>query len=264
MENEPYIRLGFFFGIFATMSAWELIDPKRKLTTSKPLRWFSNLTLTFLNSFLMRVLFPVLAVGVAHIADEQGLGILNKFAISELLAGFMAILFLDFIIYAQHYAFHVLPHGWMLHKMHHTDLDLDVTSGARFHPIEIFISMFIKVSVVMIIGAPPWAVLAFEVLLNATAMFNHSNVNLPVSIDRVMRLFVVTPDMHRVHHSVIVNETNSNFGFNFPWWDRIFGTYIDQPEKGHYNMKIGLANFRDSREVAFPNMLLIPFQGKER
>ena len=148
--------------------------------------------------------------------------------------------------------------------MHHTDMDIDVTTGARFHPIEILLSMCIKVSVVLIIGAPPWAVLIFEVLLNATAMFNHSNVNIPASIDRVLRLFVVTPDMHRVHHSVIIRETNSNYGFNFPWWDRIFKTYNAQPVRGHTGMKIGLANFRDPKRLTLPWLLAIPFLGKER
>ncbi len=264
MENEAYIRLGFFFGVFIIMAIYEGVSPKRELKAPKATRWFTNLSITFLNSLLLRWLFPVLAIGMAYVAEEQGLGILNKIEIPEYMSVLIAVLFLDFIIYAQHYAFHVLHHPWKLHMMHHTDLDLDVTSGARFHPIEIMLSMFIKVSVVLIIGASPLAVLIFEVLLNVTAMFNHSNVNIPVGIDRVLRLFVVTPDMHRVHHSVIINETNSNYGFNFPWWDRIFGTYNDQPVKGHYDMTIGLANFRDPGELIFPKLLKIPFKDKER
>jgi len=264
MENEAYIRLGFFFGMFIIMAIYEVVSPKRKLTTPKASRWFTNLSITFLNSLLLRWLFPVLAIGMAYIAEEKGLGILNKFEMPEYMSVLIAVLFLDFIIYAQHYAFHVLPHPWKLHMMHHTDMDLDVTSGARFYPIEIMLSMFIKVSIVMIIGAPPMAVLIFEVLLNATAMFNHSNVNIPVSIDRIVRLFVVTPDMHRVHHSVIIRETNSNYGFNFPWWDRMFGTYNDQPVKGHHGMTIGLPNFRKPKELVFPKLLKIPFQDKER
>lgn len=264
MDNEAIIRLGSFFGIFALMSVWEVLAPKRALTTSKAVRWSSNLAITFINSLLLRFIFPVLAIGVAYIGTEQGLGILNKVEIPELLSGLIAIILLDFAIYAQHYAFHMLPYPWRLHMMHHTDMDIDVTTGARFHPIEILLSMCIKVSIVMIIGAPPWAVLIFEVLLNATAMFNHSNVNIPVSIDRVLRLFVVTPDMHRVHHSVIIRETNSNYGFNFPWWDRIFKTYNAQPVKGHTGMKIGLANFRDPKRLTLPWLLAIPFLGKER
>jgi len=264
MENEAYIRLGFFFGIFMIMAMYEVIAPKRKLTTSKKLRWFTNLSITFLNSLLLRWLFPVLAIGIAYMAEEKGLGILNKVELPKVISILIAVLFLDFIIYVQHYAFHVLHHPWKLHMMHHTDLDLDVTSGARFHPVEIMLSMCIKVSVVLFIGAPPVAVLIFEVLLNATAMFNHSNVNIPVNIDRILRLFVVTPDMHRVHHSVIIRETNSNYGFNFPWWDRIFGTYNDQPVKGHYDMTIGLANFRDLKPLVFPKLLMIPFQDRER
>ena len=264
MENEAYIRLGVFFGIFIIMAISEVIAPKRKLTAPKAARWFTNLSITFLNSLLLRWLFPVLAIGMAYVAKEHGLGILNKIEMPEYLSVLIAVLFLDFIIYAQHYAFHMLPHPWKLHMMHHTDMDLDVTSGARFHPIEIMLSMFIKVSIVMIIGAPPLAVLIFEVMLNATAMFNHSNVNIPVGVDRIVRLFVVTPDMHRVHHSVIIRETNSNYGFNFPWWDRIFGTYNDQPEKGHHGMTIGLPNFRDAEALVFPKLLKIPFQDKER
>ncbi|UCH80104.1 MAG: sterol desaturase family protein [Nitrospiraceae bacterium] len=264
MENVGYIRLGCFVGIFVIMALWEVLAPKRKLTTSKSMRWFSNLSITILNTVLLRWIFPVLAIGMAYVAEEKGLGVLNRIEIPEIMSVLIAVLVLDFIIYGQHYAFHVLYHPWKLHMMHHTDMDLDVTSGARFHPIEILLSMCIKVSVVMIIGAPPLAVLTFEVLLNATAMFNHSNVNIPAAVDRILRLFVVTPDMHRVHHSVIINETNSNFGFNFPWWDRIFGTYHEQPVKGHFDMKIGLANFRNPEELGFLRLLAIPFQGRER
>jgi sterol desaturase/sphingolipid hydroxylase (fatty acid hydroxylase superfamily) len=264
MESEPYIRLGFFFGIFAVMTAWEIMAPKRALTTSKAVRWFSNLTLTFFNSFVLRMFFPVLAIGTAYWCKDYGCGLLNLFGIPNFIAGLIAIVILDMMIYLQHVAFHIIPHFWKLHMMHHADLDIDVTTGARFHPIEIVLSMLIKLGVVIIIGAPPWSVLAFEVLLNGTAMFNHSNVDLPVGIDRILRLFVVTPDMHRVHHSVIIKETNSNYGFNFPWWDRLFKTYIDQPDKGHIDMKIGLANFRDPKQTTLPNMLVLPFQDKER
>jgi sterol desaturase/sphingolipid hydroxylase (fatty acid hydroxylase superfamily) len=264
MENEPVIRLAAFFGIFAVMGVWEMRAPKRKLTASKTIRWFSNITLTFLNSFVLRFFFPLLAVGVAYWCDEKGWGIFNILGIPDLLAGILSIFILDLMIYFQHVAFHLIHHMWKLHMMHHADLDIDVTTGARFHPIEIMLSMLIKLAVVIVIGAPPWAVLVFEVLLNATAMFNHSNVDLPVNIDRILRLFVVTPDMHRVHHSVIIKETNSNYGFNFPWWDRIFGTYIDQPEKGHLDMTIGLPNFRDQKKLTLPYMLAMPFQEKER
>ncbi len=264
MENEPYIRLFFFFGIFAAMIVWEIKNPKRELTASKPMRWFSNLTLTFFNSFVLRIFFPVLAIGTAYWCRDYGCGLLNLFRLSEITAGLISIIILDLMIYLQHVAFHIIPHFWKLHMMHHADIDIDVTTGARFHPIEIVLSMLIKLGVVIVIGAPPWAVLAFEVLLNATAMFNHSNVNLPVGIDKLLRLIVVTPDMHRVHHSVVIKETNSNYGFNFPWWDRIFKTYIDQPEKGHIDMKIGLANFRDQKKLTLPYMLAMPFQEKER
>ena len=263
MENEAYIRLGFFFGIFIIMAIYEVVAPKRKLTAPKSARWFTNLSITFLNSLLLRWIFPVLAIGMAYVAKEQGLGILNKVEMPEYLAVIIAVLFLDFIIYAQHYAFHVLSYPWKLHMMHHTDLDLDVTSGARFHPIEIMLSMFIKVSIVMIIGAPPLAVIIFEVLLNATAMFNHSNVRLNTTLDKYLRLLVVTPDMHRVHHSVEEDETNSNFGFSLPWWDRLFGTYRDQPRNGHKYMTIGIHDFNRPRQVTWlHSMLILPFIGK--
>lgn len=264
MENELYIRLGFFFGVFAVMTFWEVSSPKRQLTVSKALRWLSNLTLTFLNSFILRIFFTVLAIGTAYWCRDYGCGLLNLLGFSELTAGIISIFVLDLMIYLQHVAFHIIPHFWKLHMMHHADLDIDVTTGARFHPIEIVLSMVIKLGVVIIIGAPPWSVLAFEVLLNATAMFNHSNVALPEGIDRILRLFVVTPDMHRVHHSVIIKETNSNYGFNFPWWDRLLGTYIPQPQEGHLGMTIGLANFRSQKKLSLPYMLAMPFQERER
>ncbi len=264
IENEIYIRLGFFFGMFAVMAFFELVAPRRRLETSKGMRWFSNISITFINSALVRLAFPVLAVGVAFFGLEQGWGILNNIEVPELLAGIIAIIVLDLTIYVQHVVFHLIPPCWKLHMMHHADIDIDVTTGARFHPVEIMLSMCIKISVVAALGAPPWSVVVFEVLLNATAMFNHSNINIPVNIDRVLRLFVVTPDMHRVHHSVIIRETNSNYGFNFPWWDRFFKTYNAQPVKGHTGMKIGLANFRDPGKLTLAHILAIPFQKKER
>jgi len=262
MDSEIYIRLGGFFGIFVLMALWERVSPKRKLTSSKPLRWFNNLFITFFNTFFVRFVFPLSAVVVAITAENKGWGILNNISIDRLSAGVLSIIFLDLAIYTQHVVFHRVTLLWRLHMVHHTDLDIDVTTGARFHPVEIALSMGIKMAIVAFIGAPPWSVIAFEVLLNATSMFNHSNVSMPFGLDRILRLFVVTPDMHRVHHSVIIRETNSNFGFNLPWWDRIFGTYRAQPKEGHTGMKIGLSNYRKQQMVNLPQMVSIPFTAK--
>jgi sterol desaturase/sphingolipid hydroxylase (fatty acid hydroxylase superfamily) len=263
LDSEIFIRLGGFFGIFILMAFWELVSPKRNLTSSKPLRWFNNLTFTFFNSFFVRYIFPLSAVAVAITAKNEGWGVLNNVPIGIFGAGVLSIIFLDFAIYAQHVVFHRVTPLWRLHMVHHTDLDIDVTTGARFHPVEIALSMGIKMAIVAAIGAPPWSVVAFEVLLNATSMFNHSNVSMPFGLDRVLRLFVVTPDMHRVHHSVLIRETNSNFGFNLPWWDRLFGTYSAQPKEGHEGMKIGLSNYREQRLVNLPQMVSLPFTAKK-
>jgi sterol desaturase/sphingolipid hydroxylase (fatty acid hydroxylase superfamily) len=264
MQHEAYIRLGFFFGVLLVMALWELAAPRKQLTVSKSVRWLSNLSITFLNTFLVRVVIGLMGIKIAYIAADHNWGILSAFDMPEPLAGVISIIALDFIIYIQHVLFHMLPLLWRLHKMHHADLDIDVTTGARFHPVEILISIGIKMVSIAALGAPPWSVVAFEVLLNATAMFNHANAYLPLGLDRVLRLLVVTPDMHRVHHSPIIKETNSNYGFNLPWWDRLFGTYIAQPARGHTDMKIGLANYRDPEKLTLPWMLIIPFMNKER
>ena len=257
--NEVAIRLGFFFGVFAVMAGWELLAPRRGLTQSKAVRWYSNLGIVVLNTVLARIVFPLAPVAVAIVAAERGWGVLNIADISPGLAIAAAVVILDFAIYLQHVLVHAVPVLWRLHRMHHADLDFDVTTGARFHPVEILLSISIKMAVIVLLGAPATAVVIFEVLLNATAMFNHSNIALPLGLDRVLRLFVVTPDMHRVHHSELPHETNSNFGFNLPWWDRLFGTYRDQPEKGHDAMTIGIDLFRDSGELHLHKMLAQPF-----
>ncbi|MFA7387079.1 MAG: sterol desaturase family protein, partial [Thiohalobacteraceae bacterium] len=220
--NEAPIRLGFFLGIFAIMALWELAAPRRPLTQSKGGRWGNNIGLVVFNTVLLRLVFPAAAVGMALFAREQGWGVLNYFEVPYVLAVIGAVLVLDFFIWLQHVMVHAVPALWRLHRVHHADLDFDVTTGARFHPIEILLSMGIKFAVIAVLGPPVLAVILFEILLNATSMFNHSNVRIPVGIDRVLRLFVVTPDMHRVHHSIEDDETNSNFGFNLPWWDRLF------------------------------------------
>jgi sterol desaturase/sphingolipid hydroxylase (fatty acid hydroxylase superfamily) len=260
IEHEPGARLGAFLGVFVFMALWELALPRRVLRERKPTRWGINLGLTFLNTVMVRFVFPAGAVGAAVFAESRGWGIFNNLDVSSGFAGVVSIVILDLAIYTQHVVFHHVGPLWRLHMMHHTDLDLDVTSGARFHPIEILLSMFIKVALVVALGAQAWSVVLFEVLLNATSMFNHSNVRLPLAVDRALRWLVVTPDMHRVHHSVIIRELNSNFGFNLPWWDRIFRTYTPQPKEGHEGMKIGLSNFRDQRSLSLPLLIALPFR----
>jgi len=264
LANAAVIRLGFFAGILLVMAIWEILAPRRVLTQSKATRWASNLGLTLFNTVLARLLLPTAAVGVALFATEKGWGLLNWLLLPDWASGLAAIAGLDLAIYTQHRLFHRLALFWRLHRMHHTDLDLDVTSGARFHPLEILLSQVIKMGVVLLIGAPAWAVVAFEIILNGTAMFNHGNVRLDLRVDRLLRRLVVTPDMHRVHHSVIHQETDSNFGFNFPWWDRLFGTYRAQPEAGHAAMTIGLANYRNPKWLKINWMLLVPFVRSDR
>src|SRR5210317_620583 len=236
MSNEVPIRLGFFFGIFALMAIWEILAPKRALTVSKAVRWANNLGLVFFNSFILRLVFPAAAVGVAAFAAENGWGLLNYYSLPAMVAVVVSIIAMDFVIYLQHVMVHAVPALWRLHRVHHADLDYDVTTGARFHTVEIILSMLIKFATIVVLGPPVVAVVIFEVVLNATAMFNHGNVSLPGGLDRVLRWFVVTPDMHRVHHSVEDDEANSNFGFNLSCWDRLFATYIAQPDAGHKGM----------------------------
>ncbi|MDH4232751.1 MAG: sterol desaturase family protein [Nitrospirota bacterium] len=264
IDNEVIIRLGSFTFVFIVMALWEKVSPRRALHVLKIARWVNNLSITFLNGVAVKVVFPVTALGTALMARKEGYGVLNTMDIPSLPGGFIAIIALDLTIYFQHRLFHQVPLFWRLHRMHHTDMDIDVTTGARFHTIEILLSMLIKMAAVLLIGAPFWSVLAFEVLLNATSMFNHSNIFISHGIDRVVRLLVVTPDMHRVHHSVIMQETNSNYGFNLSWWDRLFNTYKSQPERGHSDMTVGLANYRDSKYLTLPWMLITPFLARER
>ncbi len=263
IDHELTIRLGVFFGIFLLVALWEVATPKRILTIPKLTRWINNLGIVFLNSIILRLLFPAAAVGVAVFTTQQGWGLLHLFSIHPLAAVLVSVVALDFIIYLQHVLVHAVPALWRLHRVHHADLDYDVTTGARFHPLEIILSMLIKFATIVVLGPPLLAVIIFEVLLNATAMFNHGNIHLPESVDKWLRWLIVTPDMHRVHHSVEDDEANSNFGFNLPWWDRLFGTYRDQPRGGHQAMVIGIHHYRDPSQVdRLPGMLLLPFVGK--
>jgi len=263
LENEINIRLGFFLGVFVVMAVWEMIAPKRRLVATKLLRWSNNLALVFLNSFILRLLFPAAAVGMAVFAEQSGWGIFNYYDVYYPVAAIASVIIMDGVIYLQHVMVHAVPVLWRLHRVHHADPDIDVTTGSRFHPLEIILSMLIKFAVIIVLGPPIIAVIIFEILLNATAMFNHSNVHLNVTVDKYLRLFVVTPDMHRVHHSVEADETNSNFGFNLPWWDRLFGTYRAQPRKGHTEMKIGIHDYNKPNQVVWLHKILIlPFIGK--
>ena len=263
LANEPTLRLGCFFGILAVMALWEVVAPRRALSQSKAVRWYSNLGIVVVNSLVVRLLFPMAAVGIAVLAAERGWGLLNTTVWTSIFPAWitflLAVVILDFAIYLQHVLFHAVPALWRLHRMHHADLDFDVTTGARFHPIEIVLSMIIKMAMVAALGPSAIAVIIFEIVLNLTAMFNHANVGLPLALDRFLRLFVVTPDMHRVHHSIVRNETNSNFGFNLPGWDRLFGTYRAQPAAGHTDMIIGIEQFRDAPALHLHRMLVQPF-----
>ena len=260
--HEAAIRLGFFLGTLAAMAAWELIAPRRVLNTSKAARWRANLGMVAIDTLTVRLLVPVTAVGMAVLTEARGWGLLNQLALAQWLTVILGIAALDFAIYLQHVMFHAVPAFWRLHRVHHTDLDFDVTTGVRFHPVEILLSMGIKLAAVAALGPAPLAVVMFEVLLNATSLFNHGNVRLPVKMDRWLRLLVVTPEMHRVHHSIVPRETNSNFGFNLPWWDRLCGTYRDQPGGGHEGMIIGLRQYRDPGHLTLPRLLVQPFSGK--
>ena len=263
LGHEIAIRLGFFIGIFAAVATWELMAPRRVLTASKLVRWCNNLGLVFINTLVLRLLFPVAAAGLAALAQLRGWGLFNVYPIPFPIATILAIVILDGVIYLQHVMFHAIPVLWRLHRVHHADPDYDVTTGARFHPVEIILSMLIKFATILVLGPTVVAVVIFEVLLNATALFNHGNIRLPLGVDRVLRLFLVTPDMHRVHHSVEDDETNSNFGISLPWWDRLFGTYRDQPRAGHEGMTIGIHQYTEPRQVTWlPGILTLPFKGK--
>jgi len=262
-EHEAFIRLASFIGIFAIMAVWEVLAPCRALTVSRARRWTANLGVVVLNSVLLRLLFPAAAVGVAAVAAEHGWGLLNVYQLPLMLAVLLAVVLMDMVIWVQHVMVHAIPVLWRLHRVHHADLDYDVTTGLRFHPLEIILSMLIKFATVLLLGAPVIAVVIFEVVLNATAMFNHGNIRLPAKLDRMLRWVLVTPDMHRVHHSIEDDEANSNFGFSLSWWDRLFGTYRAQPRAGQQGMTIGIHGYRDPTQVdGLPGMLALPFIGK--
>lgn len=262
---EPLIRISAFVGVFGLMALWEAVAPRRAPRTAKGLRWANNLGVVVLNSLLLRIIFPITATGFALLVAQHQWGLLNRLALPDFVRLLLGAVALDLVIYFQHLLFHAVPALWRLHRMHHADLDFDVTTGARFHPLEIVLSMLIKFSAITLLGPSALAVLVFEILLNATSMFNHANVRLPLRVDAVLRWIIVTPDMHRVHHSINPDETNRNFGFNLSLWDRLLGTYRHQPEAGHTAMMIGNPDYRNPRQVnRIGGMLLMPFRSAYR
>ncbi len=254
------VRVGAYAAVFAAMALWEWRAPRRKLTAGRKPRWSGNLGILAIDIVAVRLLVPTTAVGVALVAAQNHWGLFPALGLPYWAAVAAGAIALDFAIYLQHVVFHYVPPLWRLHRMHHADVDIDVTTGVRFHPIEILLSLGIKIAAVLALGVPALAVLVFEVLLNATSMFNHSNVGLPPRLDALARWIVVTPQMHQVHHSVVRAETDSNFGFNLPWWDRLFGTYRAEPAAGEQGMTIGLPIFRDRTELNIARLLTQPFR----
>jgi sterol desaturase/sphingolipid hydroxylase (fatty acid hydroxylase superfamily) len=262
LDNEALFRLTVFAALFASMALLETLFPRRARQYDRLVRWPGNLVVTMLNTIFVRLLFPTAAVGFALSMESAGIGIMNQLSAGGPVAIVVGIVLLDLAIYVQHVVFHKVPLLWRLHRMHHTDNDIDVTSGARFHPFEIVLSMLIKLGVIWVLGPPAVAVLLFEVLLNAGSMFNHANLRLPLGFDRMLRKLIVTPDMHRVHHSAVRNETESNYGFCLSFWDRIFGTYTDQPAAGHEGMTIGLSDTQSMDAQRIDRMLADPFRNQ--
>ena len=260
LSFEIILRMTAYTAVFAALALWEVLAPRRSLVAGRKPRWANNLAIFVLDALAVRLLVPAAAVGVALLAAERGWGLINVLAPPGWLSAIVGFVLLDFIIYVQHRIFHYVPVLWRLHRMHHADLDIDVTTGVRFHPFEILLSMLIKIAAVIALGIPALAVLIFEIALNATSMFNHSNVALPAPLERIVRWLVVTPQMHQIHHSIERIETDSNFGFNLPWWDRLFGTYRAAPMAGEQGMTIGLPIFRDPAELRVDRLLTQPFR----
>lgn len=259
MKFDIAIRVIAFVSMFGLMASWEAIAPRRKTATLKVSRWIANLSVAVLNTMVIRILMASGAVGVAMVTAENGWGILNMLHWPVWIEIVLAVLLLDLMIYLQHLGFHAVPVLWKIHMVHHADPDYDVTTAVRFHPVEALLSMVLKMAGVTIIGASPTSVLAFEVILNGMAMFNHANVRMPAFVDWILRWVVVTPDMHRIHHSIFLRETNRNFGFNLPWWDYMFGTYLASPSRGHERMTFGLKKFRSPACLKLLNILKLPF-----
>jgi sterol desaturase/sphingolipid hydroxylase (fatty acid hydroxylase superfamily) len=260
MTAETVLRLVAFLAMLAAMGALEAILPRRARTLPRLARWPHNLGLVAINGVALRLIVPGGATAGALWAEANGLGLLRQIDTAPWLAFAVAVVLLDLAVYAQHVAFHAVPALWRLHRVHHADRDVDVTTGVRFHPIEMVVSLALRLAVVALLGAPPAAVLAFEILLNLSSMFNHANLRVAPAFEPALRWLIVTPDMHRVHHSIVRLETDSNFGFNLPWWDRVFGTYRGQPAAGHDAMTLGLPQFREPGEQRLDRLLTQPFR----
>jgi sterol desaturase/sphingolipid hydroxylase (fatty acid hydroxylase superfamily) len=261
VKDEALIRLAVFGAVLLAMALWEALAPRRPRTFKRAARWPANLGVSVLDSIAVRLLLPLGAVGFASFCAARGWGLLNAGTTMQYFTLIISIFALDLAIYFQHVMFHAVPALWRVHRTHHSDLDFDVTTGVRFHPIEIVVSMGIKCAAIAALGAPAAGVMAFEVMLNASSMFNHGNVAIPLVADKMIRSLIVTPDMHRVHHSKVVHETNSNFGFNLSWWDRLFGTYRAEPAAGQLGMTIGIEEFSEPRELELGRILLQPWRG---
>ena len=259
MDKDLIIRISCFFLVLVIMLMWEQFFPRRTTGLQHRVRQVNNILLLAINILAVRFLLPVAVVGVANLADTNGLGLFNNIHIHPVAGFLVSLIVLDLVIYLQHVAFHKIPVFWKFHRVHHTDKEIDVTTGVRFHPFEIILSMLLKMFVVLLLGAPVIAVLVFEILLFMLSMFNHGNVFIPLFIDQYLRYFIVTPDMHRVHHSTIRRETDSNYGFFLTVWDRIFRTYTDQPRYGHINMHIGLTEFSTDKSTKLKDLLYQPF-----
>ncbi len=263
LAAEVLLRIGVFTGVFILLAVWELSFPRRVLHVKKSYRWLNNMAVFVVGGVVSRLLFPAALVGVAMVAQNKQWGVFYQLALPLWISVLLSVVVLDAAVWLQHLVMHKVPILWRLHRMHHADQDIDVSTGLRFHPFEIIVSMLFKALVVVLLGAPVVAVIAFEVILNTLSMFNHSNVRMPLKVDACLRLFIVTPDMHRVHHSWLPQETDSNFGFNLSWWDRLFGTYRGQPSQGHTGMTIGLAEFRQLADLRIDKLLLQPFRRSE-
>jgi len=260
LDPHTLLRAAIFVGVLGVMMLWEVFAPRRVVVAPRVLRWVSNLGVSVLNRILIALIASLVGLGAALTGEQAGWGLFHRWQVPGWLVFAGSVVLLDLVVYLQHRVLHAVPWLWRLHRMHHADVELDATSGVRFHPFEALISLIVKAVAVLAIGAPAMAVLVFELLLNATSVFNHSNVRIPLGVDRVLRWVLVTPDMHRVHHSVRVEELSRNFGFNMPWWDRLFRTYRDQPADGHEHMTIGLEQFRSREEMRLDRMLVQPFK----
>lgn len=258
LENEGGLRLSIFLAVFGLMSVWELLAARRTQGQSRARRWLANFGLSLIDALVVRLLFPAAAVGIAVFAEARGLGLLHLVDWPDWLEIALAVLLLDLVVYGQHVLFHAVPILWRVHRVHHTDEDLDATSGIRFHPVEIVLSMGIKAAAILLLGPQAFAVFLFEVLLNASSMWNHANIGLPKRLEQPLRTLLVTPDMHRIHHSIEQDESNRNFGFNLSWWDRLFGTYRAEPRGGQEAMKLGVEGFEERRGLSLWHLLGLP------